>query len=142
MKKQLLLEYLNQSPDRLSLHDGTLYFFTVNGTTITLTIGIGEYHYAINEIEKYMDNIKNQLLLTLRFDGVENLKTELDCNFHINDCEILRNEEKNKTFELELYDNGLVGEISFSYADFLWCNAEELNEIKFKNWRKNNGFIG
>ncbi len=125
MKKEELLNILNKAADSISLHDGSLINFTHQGSTLTFHFCIGEYHYLINHLEKYIDQLKKRLILSLTFNGVKNLKVDLDNDFLINNCEILSNDSTENTYVLELMDIQYYGKISFSYENFAWDIIEK-----------------
>ncbi len=140
MKKQELLNLLNESADSISLHDGSLLAFNLENNCLTLIFCIGEYHYGINNLENYVDNLKNSLILTLRFNEVKNIVAVGDDDFEMTDCEILDNAEKDGVYTLALFYSRHYKTISFSYESFLWTDVEELTERQLKKRYKNMGF--
>ena len=125
MKKEELLNILNKAADSISLHDSSLINFNHQGSNLTFHFCIGEYHYLINHLEKYVDKLKKRLILSLTFNGVKNLKVDLDNNFLINNCEIISNDSIENTYVLKLIDIQYYGEISFSYENFSWDIIKE-----------------
>lgn len=136
MKKQELLNILNKASDSISLHDGSLIALNFAENSLTFLFCIGEHHYKVNNLEEYVDNLKNYLILSLTFNGIKDLKMDFDNDFQIEECEIIRNEDINHIYELKLSDIQYYGEISFSYEKFSWDVLEELSTSKFKKWCK------
>lgn len=137
MKKEELLNILNVAADSISLHDGSLITFNRQESTLTFLFCIGEYHHLANHLEEYVDNVKNHIILSLTFNGIKNLEMDFDKDFQIDGCEIIRNEDINHSYELELYDYPYYGKICFSYETFSWDALEELSSSKLKKWNKN-----
>ena len=137
MKKQELLNILNTASDSISLHDGSLIALNYTENSATFIFCIGEHHYIVNNLEKHIDNLKNYMILSLTFNGIRDLKMDFDNDFQIDGCEIIRNEDINHIYELELYGYPYYGKICFSYETFSWDVLEELSPSKLKKWHKN-----
>lgn len=140
MKKQELLKKLNESADSISLHDGSLidliYGEKDGKSSLTFIIDIGSYHYFVNNLEKYIDDTKSYIILSLTFYGVKDLKIDFGDDLRINNCEIMKNESKNNIYRFELLDSPGYGEIVFSYEDFLWDAIEKLPVSEIGAWEK------
>lgn len=140
MKKQELLKTLNQSADSISLHDSGLidliYDDNDGKSVLTFVIHIGGYHYYVNDLEKFVDDEEDYIVLSLRFYGVKDLKIDFGNDLRITNCEIMENESKNNTYRFELLDSPGYGEITFSYEDFLWNVIEELPESEISVWEE------
>lgn len=135
MKKQELLNILNESADSINLHDGSLITMRRDGDSLTFYIWIGEYHYIINDLEPYVDNLKDLLVLSLTFTGVNNLKERYVEDFQLFNCDIIDNENIDGTFEFILFDCDYEGVISFSFKDFFWDVIKELSYAEYEEWR-------
>ena len=73
MRKKELLDLLNKAADSINLHDASLHGFKWINGTVEFVIRLGKYHYIINELENFVDDVNDRVILTLRFDGIENV---------------------------------------------------------------------
>lgn len=135
MKKQELLNILNESADSINLHDGSLTTMRRDGDRLTFFICIGEYHYLINDLDSYVDNIKDWLVLSLTFTGVKNLEMDSAEEFQFDESETCYNESIDNTYMLMLLDVDISCEITFSYEGFSWDVIKELSSDKYEEWR-------
>ena len=142
MKKKELKELLNKSSDSINLHDSSLHIFNLVNNTLTLTFSIGGYHYLINNLEQYVDDIKNTVILTLRFDGIYNFKGEFYDDFSFEHSNIFDNEEENGVFKLRLTECIYDGNVSFQYKSFEWDVVGEFDDIGHRVWCKEHGVWG
>ena len=138
MKKDQLLNLLNQSADSISLHDGDLLSFDLQNGRVILVVCIGEYHYCVNSLTDYVSNVKNEVVLTLQFDGVKNVVQDGDDDFETTNCEILDNIEKDGVYTLNLCNFSQYKTFSFAFETFAWTDAQELTKKQLKTWRLSN----
>ena len=137
MKKQQLLNVLNQAPDSVSLHDAGLLRFEMQNNRISFLIYIGEYHYYVNNFESYVDDIKSQTVLTLTFDGIKDFEGSFVNNFLFEDAEIVSNEEENGIFTMTVRDIEGTGRFAFKYDSFRWDFIGEFSWEALEEWVKN-----
>ncbi len=126
MKKHKLLCLLNKSANSIILHDATLLYFKQENNDIIFKFQIGRYHYALNNIENYVGNLKNNMLLTIRFKNIKELCVDNEEKVNISGIEIVDCYEKNGKFTLEMLDVTCFIKISFAYENFLWSDAQEI----------------
>lgn len=137
MKKEEFLALLNKNPDSISLHDAILLFVDKKTDSITFTVCIGEYNYSVNNLDKYVDNIKNEVVLTLQFNGIKNYVEDKDENLQVENSDILDNCAKNGEFLLKIHGAGAgIGIFSFNFSSFQWDIVGEFNEKEYKKWEK------
>lgn len=139
MNKNGLLELLNENADSISLHDASLHGFKWINNTLEFLIGIGEYHFHINELEKFVDNTKDDVILTLKFEGIENVECAFYDDFRYKNAEIMENNLVDGVFEFIFLECGIPGRISFKYSKFEWDIIGEFDSNKMKEWYKENG---
>ncbi|MBQ8689863.1 MAG: hypothetical protein IJ515_05835 [Clostridia bacterium] len=140
MKKQELLDLLNKAADSINLHDASMYGFKWINSTVEFIICLGSYHYIINELEELVDDVNNRVVLTLKFDGIENVECEFCEDFRYDDAEIMENNQlENGTFEFVFLECGNPGKISFRYTKFEWDVVGEFDYEQIKQWCKENG---
>jgi hypothetical protein len=140
MRKKELLDLLNKEADSINLHDASLHGFKWINGTVEFVIRLGKYHYIINELENFVDDVNDRVILTLRFDGIENVECEFCDDFRYEDAEIMENNQlENGTFEFVFLECGNPGRISFRYSKFEWCVVGEFNNEQIVQWYKENG---
>ena len=140
MRKKELLDLLNKAADSINLHDASLLGFKWINNTLEFIIEIGEYHYIINDLEKFVDDINNDVVLTLKFAGIENVECAFYDDFKYNDAEIMENNQREDgTFEFHFLEFTIPGRISFRYSKFEWCVVGEFNKEQIVQWYKENG---
>ena len=140
MRKKELLDLLNKAADSINLHDASLYGFKWINSSVEFIIGLGEYHYIINELEKFVDDINNDVILTLKFDGIENVECAFCDDFRYNNAEIMENNQlEDGTFEFHFLEFTIPGRISFRYRNFEWDVIGEFDSEQMKAWHEKNG---
>ncbi len=140
MRKKELLDLLNKAADSINLHDASLHGFKWINSTVEFVIRLGKYHYIINELEEFVDDVNDRVILTLRFDGIENVECEFYEDFRYEDAEIMENNQlENGTFEFYFLECGNPGKISFRYSKFEWDVVGEFDDEQIKQWYKENG---
>ena len=140
MKKKELLDLLNKAADSINLHDASLLGFKWINNTLEFIIEIGEYHYIINDLQKFVDDINNDVVLTLKFAGIENVECAFYDDFKYNDAEIMENNQlEDGTFEFNFLEFTIPGRISFRYSKFEWCVVGEFNREQMEIWHQENG---
>ena len=140
MRKKELLALLNKAADSISLHDASLYGFKWINSSVEFIIGLGGYHYIINELEEFVDDINNCVILTLKFDGIENVECEFCDDFRYNDAEIMDNNQlEDGTFEFHFLEFTIPGRISFRYKKFEWDVIGEFDSEQLEAWHEKNG---
>lgn len=140
MNKTNLLENLNKASDSINLHDASLLGFKWINNTLEFVIMIGEFHYIINDLEKLVDDIDNDVVLTLKFDGIENVECAFYDDFRYKNAEIMENKQlEDGTFEISFLEYGNLGRISFRYKKFEWDVIGEFNSEQMKAWDEENG---
>ena len=138
MKKQELLELLNKEPDSISLHDATLYRFSWTNNSVTFTLALGSHHYLVNNLEPFVTDIHNTVVLVLRFENIKSIACDFDTDFVFEGCEIATSEVENATFKLQLLDGISFGSLSFRYESFSWDAIGEFDDIQLSDWQKVN----
>jgi hypothetical protein len=140
MKKDGLLELLNKSADSINLHDASLCGFKwINGAA-ELMIVLGEYHYAINELEKYVDDVKDRVILILQFKGIKDVECAFYGDFIYENAEIMGNNQLDDgVFEFEFLERTNPGRMSFKYDQFAWDVIGEFNDEQLEEWYKSSG---
>ena len=140
MRKNELLDLLNKAADSINLHDASLYGFKWINSSVEFIIGLGEYHFIINELENFVDDVNDRVILTLRFDGIENVECEFCDDFKYNDAEIMENNQlEDGTFEFHFLEFTIPGRISFRYKNFEWNVVGEFNWEQMEIWLRENG---
>ena len=139
MNKKGLLELLNVNADSISLHDASLHGFKWINNTLEFIIRIGEYHFCINELKEFVDNTKDNVILTLKFEGIENVECEFCNDFRYKNAEIMENNLVDGVFEFVFLECGIPGRISFRFKRFEWGVIEEFNQEQLQAWHKENG---
>ena len=140
MRKNELLDLLNKAADSINLHDASLYGFKWINSSVEFIIGLGEYHFIINELENFVDDVNDRVILTLRFDGIENVECEFCDDFKYNDAEIMENNQlEDGTFEFHFLEFTIPGRISFRYKKFEWNVVGEFNWEQMEIWLRENG---
>ena len=140
MKKTEMEAVLNKAADSISLHDGTLLCFRMINNTITFTLNIGEYHYIVNDLEPFIGNVKDETVLTLKFDGVKNIQCEFCDDFVFEHAGIEIAEYKDGIYSIAFSDSGYCpGHISFGFDSFRWEVAGEFDFPSLDAWCKENG---
>ena len=139
MKREKLLELLNKAADSINLHDACMHGFKWINSTVEFVICLGEYHYTVNELEKFVDDVNDRLILTLRFDGIENVECEFCEDFRYKNAEIMENNLlEDGTYELVFLECGNPGKMKFGYKKFVWEILGELDEEQMDVWAKEN----
>ena len=139
MKKKELLELLNKAADSINLHDASLHGFKWINGTVEFVIRLGKYHYTINELENFVDDVKDRVILTLRFEGIENVECEFCEDFRYKNAEIMENNLlEDGAYELVFLECGNPGRMTFRYKKFVWEVLGELDEEQMDVWAKEN----
>ena len=139
MRKKELLDLLNKAADSINLHDASLHGFKWINGTVEFVIRLGKYHYIINELENFVDDVNDRVILTLRFDGIENVECEFCDDFRYKNAEIMENNLVDEVFEFIFLDCGIPGRISFRYRNFEWDVIGEFDSEQMKAWHEENG---
>lgn len=139
MNKNGLLELLNENADSISLHDASLHGFKWINNTLEFLIHISEYHFYLNKLEEFVDNTKDDVILTLKFEGVENVECEFCDDFRYKNAEIMENNLVDEVFEFIFLDCGIPGRISFRFKKYEWDVIGELKQEQMEAWHKENG---
>ena len=140
MKKKELLDLLNKAADSINLHDASLHGFKWINNTVEFIICLGEYHYIINNLEEFVDDIKNDVVLTLKFEGIENVECAFYDDFKYKNAEIMENNQlEDGTFEFHFLEFTIPGRISFRYKNFEWDVVGEFNRAQMEIWLQENG---
>lgn len=138
MRNKKLLERLNSSPDSISLHDATLYRFSWINNSVSLTLALGGHHYLVNNLEPFITDIHNTVVLALHFENIKSFTCDFDTDFVFEGCEIAANDVENDTFKLQLLDGISFGSLSFLYENFSWDVIGEFDDARLLDWQKAN----
>ena len=91
-------------------------------------------------MEKFVDDINNEVILTLKFDGIENVECAFCDDFRYNNAEIMENNQfEDGTFEFHFLEFTIPGRISFRYRNFEWDVIGEFDSEQMKAWHEENG---
>ncbi len=139
-KKEKLLEKLNKSVRSIKLYDSTLIKNEFVNGKLTLYFELRRFGVGINNLDRFMDDIQNSLVLSLEFEGINNLTFTADNGFEFEYADILDvKRTKQGIYHIVFHEKHLsFANIRLNYGEFKWTvigeyKIEDVDDIFYKN---------
>ena len=92
----------------------------------------------VNHLEQFINDMENDVVLSLRFDGISQFKCDIEADCRFEGSEIMENNEEEGFFEMQIL-GGSYFDLRFKYESFAWDVIGEFDDDALQRWYEENG---